>query len=284
MHGAEKLRRRAGGIKVVFHPLFLAVGILSAFTGGMLLFVAAVLAALEHELAHALAARRYGFELSRIVLMPYGAVISGDIAGMGRGNELKVLIAGPLVNLATGLAFVALWWLYPEVYPFTELAASISFSLFFVNLLPAYPLDGGRILRLLLQPIGKKRAKIVCGILSILTALGILGYFIWSCFSAPNFSALAFSLLLLFGAFGGGSYGRIAFSPKRFLRGVEEKRVAVDGSVSVQDAIRFLREDRYLTLILFEDGEYLGEISEEEFLAAMQRGAYAEPLNSLLSI
>lgn len=283
MHGVKKRHlRRAGGIRVVVHPLFLAAGILSAITGGFLLFVAAVLAALEHECAHAYAARRFGYVLDRIVLMPYGAVISGDIAGMGRRNELAVLIAGPLVSLATGIFFVALWWLYPETYPFTELAAQVSFSLFFVNLLPAYPLDGGRILRLLLEPVGKKRVKIVCGALSVLIALAILGLFVWSCFSSPNFSALAFSLLLLFGAFGGGSYGRINFSSKRFLRGVEERRVAIEASVPAQNAIRFLREDRYLTLILFEGGEYLGELTEEEFLSALSAGAYAEPLKNFL--
>lgn len=259
------------------------MGILSAITGGFLLFVAAVLAALEHECAHAFAARRYGYELDKVVLMPYGAVISGDIAGMGRRNELAVLIAGPLCNLATGVFFVALWWMYPETYPFTELAATVSFSLFFVNLLPAYPLDGGRIMRLLLEPLGKKRTKIVCGAVSILIALGVLAFFVWSCFSSPNWSALAFACLLAAGAFGGGSYGRINFSPKRFLRGVEERRVAVDASVTVQSAIRFLREDRYLTLILFEGGEYLGELSEEEYLSALADGAYSEPLKTLLS-
>ncbi len=263
--------------------MFFAAGIFAAIFGQIFFFLAAVLAALEHECAHAYVARRFGFALDKVVLMPYGAVISGDIAGMGRRNELAVLIAGPLANLATGLFFLALWWLYPETYPFTELAASVSFSLFFVNLLPAYPLDGGRILRLLFEPIGKKRAKIVCGAVSLLIALGVLGLFVWSCFSAPNFSALAFSLLLIFGAFGGGSYGRISFSPKRFLRGVEERRIAIEGGATVQDAIRFLREDRYLTLILFENGEYLGEVSEEEFLAALQRGEYFLPLKSVLA-
>lgn len=285
MHGAKRRRREKGGVgglKVRVHPLFLAVGILSALTGGLLLFLAAVLAALEHECAHAYAARRFGYELDKIVLMPYGAVISGDISGMGRRNELAVLAAGPLCSLATGLAFVALWWIYPEIYPFTELAANVSFSLFFVNLLPAYPLDGGRIVRLMLEPLGKKRAKIICGVTTLFIALGVLALFVVSCFSSPQWSALAFAGMLAFGAFGGGSYGRVNFSPKRFLRGVEEKRVAIEASVSAQEAIRFLREDKYLTLILFEEGEYLGELSEEEFLAALSRGAYAEPLKALL--
>ena len=173
--------------KVRVHPLFLAVGALSALTGGLLHFLAACLAALEHECAHAFAARRYGYTLDKIVLMPYGAVISGDVSGIGKKAELSVLIAGPLCNLATGLFFIALWWMYPETYPFTELAADISFSLFFVNLLPAYPLDGGRILRLLLEPFGKKRARIAGMVCTFLVAGGVLGYFIWSCFREPMF-------------------------------------------------------------------------------------------------
>ncbi len=269
--------------KVRIHPLFFAAGILSAVTGGFLSFVAAVLAALEHEYAHALCARRYGYSLDRVVLMPYGAVISGDISGMGRREELSVLIAGPLCNLATGIFFVALWWVFPETYPFTELAATVSFSLFIVNLLPAYPLDGGRILRILLLPIGKKRTEIICRTLSFAVAGGVLAYFIVSCFSSPSWSALAFSCLLAAGAKGGGSYGRISFSRKRLEHGIEERRVAVSGMVRSRDALRFLREDKYLTLLLFDEGGFCGEISEEELLSALSEGKYELPLKALVA-
>lgn len=276
MHGADTKR-------ITIHPLFLAVGILSACTGGFLLFLSAVLAALEHECAHAFAARRYGFTLDKIVLMPYGAVIKGDLKGIGRREELAVLLAGPLANGATALLFVALWWLYPETYPYTDTAAYISFSLFFVNLLPAYPLDGGRILRVLLLPFGERRAMAVCRAVSVLTAAGIAGFFVWSCFSVPQWTALAFSVLLLCGSFGGGGYKFLEFSRKRsFLRGVEERRIAVDADLPFRSVIRHLREDKYLTLLLFEDGEFLAELSEEEVLSALGRGAYAEPLKSAL--
>ena len=176
MPGADKKFR------LRIHPLFLAAGLVSAFTGDLLLFLAAALAAAEHECAHAFVARRYGFALDKLVLMPYGAVLSGDIAGIGKKQELAVLVAGPLANAVTALAFVALWWLFPETYPYTEAAASVSFSLFLVNLLPAYPLDGGRILHLLLSPLGERRANAVCRAVTLLTALGVLAYFIWTCF------------------------------------------------------------------------------------------------------
>ncbi len=269
--------------KVRVHPLFLAVGALSAFTGTLILFLAAVLAAIEHECAHAFAARRYGYTLDRVVLMPYGAVIAGDLTGIGKRAELAVLLAGPLCNLFTGLLFVALWWIEPELYPYTELAAAVSFSLFFVNLLPAYPLDGGRMLRIILRPLGEKRARIAGMVVTFAVSLGVLAYFVYTCFSSPDFFSLIFSLLLAAGAFGGGSYGCIVFSPKRFQAGVEERRLAIAGDVPARETLRFLREDRYLTLLVFEQGEFAGEIPEEELLSALEKGAYDVPLSALLA-
>ena len=273
--GAEKRRIR-------LHPLCLLVGVLSAFTGRLLEYLAAVIAALEHECAHGFAARRYGYSLDKIVLMPYGAVVSGDISGIGRKEEIMVLLAGPLSNLFTGLFFVALWWIYPECYPFTDTAAYISFSLFFVNLLPAWPLDGGRILRTLLRPLGEKRAKIVSTVLTALIAAAVLGYFVYTCFSAPAFTALAFSILLTVGIFGGGAYSPVHFV-RDFKKGVEERRIALSSDCTLKDALRYLREDKYLVLVLFEGGEFLGELPEEELMKALAEGDYTLTLGACLA-
>ncbi len=277
MPGADKKFR------LRIHPLFLAAGLVSAFTGDLLLFLAAALAAAEHECAHAFVARRYGFVLDKLVLMPYGAVLSGDIAGIGKKQELAVLVAGPLANAVTALAFVALWWLFPETYPYTEAAASVSFSLFLVNLLPAYPLDGGRILHLLLSPLGERRANVVCRAVTLLTASGVLAYFIWTCFFDAAWTALVFSVLLAAGAFGGGRYARMTFSrEKSFARGLEERRVVIAAERTVQDAFRHLREEKYLVLVLFSGGEFLGELSEEEYLDAVRSGRWSAQLSELL--
>lgn len=270
-------------MRLRIHPLFLAAGLVSAFTGDLILFLAATLAALEHECAHAFAARRYGFALDKLILMPYGAVLSGDISGIGKRQELAVLLAGPLANAATALAFVALWWLFPETYPYTEAAAQVSLSLFLVNLLPAYPLDGGRILHLALSPLGEKRARTVCRTVTLLIAAGIAGYFVWTCFSAPAFSALVFAGLLAAGAFGGGRYARLTFSRERGLaRGIEERRIVIAGDRTVQDAFRYLREEKYLVLVLYRDGEFLGELTEEEYLRALQAEKWQTPLAEIL--
>ncbi len=266
------------------HPLFFLVGILSAFTGGLLDFVSACLAAIEHECAHAFAARRYGFRLDKIVLMPYGAVISGDVAGFTPREEFFVSVAGPLANLLTALGFTALWWFYPDTYPFTEAAANVSFSLFLVNLLPAYPLDGGRILGVALRPLFKNKTKIALKSLTLLISAGIFGYFVYSCFSVPNFSALIFSALLFAGAFGGGRYARLRFSHKKsFRRGLEEKRIAISSACAIKEGLRFLRDDRYIVFVLYDGEEFLGELSESEYLDALERCDYATPLGNCLT-
>lgn len=276
--------KRIGAFRVRVHPLFLAAGVLSAFTGQLLLFLSAVLAALEHEFAHSIAARSEGYCLDKILLMPYGAVISGDLSGIPPKAEAKVLLAGPLANAFTALAFAALWWLFPETYPYTEAAAEVSLSLFLVNLLPAYPLDGGRLLLLLLTPLGEPRARLISHIAAFLTAGGIFALFVISLFSVPNFSALLFALLLFAGNFGGGSYRRIAFARGRtFSRGVEEKRVVLSSERTAGECVRYLREDKYLVLIVYEDGEYLGELTEGELFAVLEEGGYSRTLKEALS-
>ncbi len=259
------------------------MGVFSAFTGQFLTFVSAGIAAIEHEFAHALVARRYGFTLDKIVLMPYGAAISVDISGISKKQEIAVCAAGPAANLATAIFFIALWWLYPETYPFTEAAAQVSFSLFLVNLLPAYPLDGGRILNVFLRPLGEKRAKTVRTALSLLIAAGVLAYFVYTCFSQPAPNALFFAGFVALGAAGGGKYNRLKFSrTKNFSRGLEETRVAIASDAAIADCLRFLREDRYLVLVLYEGEEFLGEISERDLFDALGSGDYSVRLRELL--
>ena len=133
-------------MRFAVHPLFLLFGVWYAFSGRLFLFLVFTLVALMHECGHAFAAARVGYRLDKIVLMPYGALISGDIEGIGLKDEIKVALAGPLVNAATAVLFVALWWFFPETYAYTDVAAYASAAIALVNLIPAYPLDGGRIL------------------------------------------------------------------------------------------------------------------------------------------
>ena len=112
-----------------------------------LLFFGSLLA---HELGHALVARREGMEIEGITLWLLGGVARFRSMFPSAGAEFRIAITGPLVSLVLGLAFAAAAWLAgltEEVDAVAIWLGYINLSLAVFNLLPALPLDGGRVLR-----------------------------------------------------------------------------------------------------------------------------------------
>jgi Zn-dependent protease/predicted transcriptional regulator len=112
-----------------------------------LLFFASLLA---HELGHAIQARREGMEIDGIVLWLFGGVAQFRGSFPSAGAEFRIAVAGPLVSLAIGVVFVLLAGLVP-LDPVVDGVAAwlgyINLVLLVFNMLPALPLDGGRVLR-----------------------------------------------------------------------------------------------------------------------------------------
>jgi Zn-dependent protease/CBS domain-containing protein len=119
----------------------LAMGVVAA-----LLFFASVLL---HELGHAWQARREGIEIEGITLWLFGGVAQFKGGFPSPGAEFRVAIAGPLVTLVLGAGFVALAIapLPSAVDGVSAWLGYINLSLLVFNLIPALPLDGGRVLR-----------------------------------------------------------------------------------------------------------------------------------------
>ncbi len=262
------------------HPLFVVVGIWYCIKGELFLFLLSALVAIQHECAHAFAAAKLGYTLNRIILMPYGAVIDGDLKGITFKDEIYVAICGPLCNLCTALFFVAIWWLTPTMYAFTDTACYTSLSIALVNLLPAYPLDGGRIFKCALargfmkstaeEEKAERKAEKICKAVTIVFSVVCLGIFVIQCVQRiPNFSILLFGIFLGFGGIGNkekATYGKIDFSLKKaFLRGVEIRRIAVLESCTIKDALRFFTRGHYLILEVYDEREQkLFEITQNE--------------------
>ena len=96
-----------GGIKLTVHPLFFAFSFYYALTGRFLVFVMYTVTAVAHELGHSFAATNAGYKLNKITLMPFGAVVKGDIEGLKLSDEIKIALAGPILNIAIALFFVS---------------------------------------------------------------------------------------------------------------------------------------------------------------------------------
>jgi len=116
-----------------------------------LLFFTSVLA---HELAHSLVARFYGITVKSITLFILGGVAQIAREPTRPGVELKIATAGPACSLVIGGLFGLIWLLTKGVFaPVAEIAgwlAIINVVLVVFNLIPGFPLDGGRVFRSLL--------------------------------------------------------------------------------------------------------------------------------------
>jgi Zn-dependent protease len=165
---------RLAGIGIYVHVTFLLVLLWIVFeeyafgaraVAGALLYVAALFTIVVlHELGHALMARRFGVATRDIILLPIGGVARLERMPRNPRQELLVAIAGPAVNVALALSlFVIVRLTGPlpvaNLYDFDPLLSVRGFlyQLVFVNvvlalfnLLPAFPMDGGRVLRAVL--------------------------------------------------------------------------------------------------------------------------------------
>ena len=106
-----------------------------------------------HELGHALAASHFGCRTRQILLLPIGGISSLERMLDSPIQELGVSLMGPAVNVLLALLFFAVAWIEGGELGTGALAAQlglINAALAIVNLVPAFPMDGGRVLRALL--------------------------------------------------------------------------------------------------------------------------------------
>ena len=101
-----------------------------------------------HELAHVLVAKDFGYSTQSITLYPFGGIARVLMPiKVPPHHELYIALAGPMVNAVLALIFMPLAWFYGD--PF-GLFALLDFAMFVFNMLPSYPMDGGRVMRSLL--------------------------------------------------------------------------------------------------------------------------------------
>jgi len=134
---------------------------IEAVLGGVGFILTVFACVVLHEFGHALVARHYGIATKDITLLPIGGVSRLDRIPEEPRQEFWVSLAGPAVNLVIGgiiyaCLFAIFGWkpvstLSAERGPFWERVFYVNIALFLFNLIPAFPMDGGRILRALLS-------------------------------------------------------------------------------------------------------------------------------------
>lgn len=162
------------------HPLFI-VFLIGAFLTGVGGFaLALVIAVLVHEASHAFISARYGVHTKKLRLLPFGAQIEIDVNFLPRREKINIYLAGPIGNAIFAVFLSSILWIIPESFEIVEVLLIANIVPAIVNLLPIYPLDGGKILMILCN---KKWMQNVVTLFSILVFATVTIYGIFTGFS-----------------------------------------------------------------------------------------------------
>jgi Zn-dependent protease len=294
------------GIDIKVHLTFLLVLIWGALNYGgsagplygLIVTLAIFGLVLLHELGHSLAAMGYGIPVKDITLLPIGGVARLERMPDKPVQELVVALAGPAVNVVlAGLLLplvVALTAMQPNPFSLRLLTepglpglltflfgANVMLALF--NMLPAFPLDGGRVFRagLGLFMDHRQATAIAVNVGRILAVgLGIFGIFSGQFF-------LAIVALFIFMA--GGQEGR-AVAARSLLRNVQARQALSQDSVALsaqatvgQVASMILTSPQPNFAVLDPvNGEFLGVATSNGVVQAMRRGEWHRRITEIM--
>ena len=119
-----------------------------------------LLTLLIHEFGHYFVAKKLGYRLNEFSLSAYGVCLNYKEKFFQPKDEIAIAIAGPIANFIFAFLCVSLWWIWPESYNFSSVIVKQSVLLGLFNLLPCYPMDGGRVFVGFLSEISSRKKAI----------------------------------------------------------------------------------------------------------------------------
>jgi stage IV sporulation protein FB len=277
------------GCEIKVNWLFVAVLFVAALSGYLTVFLLSFTLVLLHEGCHALAARACGFHAREIELLPFGGVARIDgLFELNPAAEAIIAAAGPACNILLLMAALSLNAIFPLPASQLRFFLDVNMGIAALNLLPALPLDGGRILRgLLARHFDIVRVTRICAASGICASALLGALFLWAAIKGTlNLSVLLMAAFLCLSAwreyvqapylvykgFAGklGSLKRELMLPVRPL--VARRDVHLGALVR-----RFTPGAFHMVTVVDDDCRRLGTLDEEQVVNALfKKGAEAE--------
>lgn len=186
--------------KFTVNPVAFCVWIWLFVVFGWIYALNCVLAIILHELGHYVVAKMLGYQLSKFSLSPYGVSLSYYDVDLDENDEFWIAVAGPAVNIVSIVFVLGVWWIFPSTYFLFQSYVEISLVIALFNLLPAYPLDGGRIFVCFFRKIfDEQKAHKITIICNLFLSFFFLICFLICLFIQFNPTLLLFSIFMFGG-------------------------------------------------------------------------------------
>lgn len=268
------------------HPAFWLFMLAEILEGKYAVPIIAVASAIAHETGHAYVANNRGYVLERLTIMPYGAVL-GIGGSMCKRDAVPIAFAGPLVSAAIALLTVSLWWIFPITYSYTLDICRINATLAVFNLLPVFPLDGGRIIiALSKKPLSALKAMRISG--ATLGVCSIIAGLV-SFFYTPSYSLCIIGAALIISATGEANeerYRLLAESApfkKNTVRPLTERTVIAKPNLTLLRLLKELNPDEVLLFKLLDESGRTVRVIDETALRelCLKKGVRCSVKNAL---
>lgn len=283
MSSTRKITHGADEMRIYISPIIFIMALYFVFAGMAYEFCCSLAAVLLHECAHARVAKKLGYELNVIKLMPYGAALCGDVR-LRSDHEIFIALAGPALNLVLAVSIAAVWWLLPSSYMFTQAFCYANVYIGSFNLLPVYPMDGGRVVLGLLSRVMKRdRACKIMNAISIVFGVIAVALFVWTAVYSLNLCLLSVGLFMIVSAFipDGKARYRALFAAgnraERIKTPLTVQRYVLSKDAVLSDALSVLNADKYTEFtVLDEEMRECARFTETQLIQSVKRYGYAE--------
>jgi|GEM_PF-833506 len=268
------------GTKVEFHISFLLLLLIVVLSGNAAFAAASVIFSMLHEMAHKETAARLGYTPEKISFGLFGGVLHIREGFVKPRHELLIHLSGPTFNIVTALA---LYWLDLYFYlPWLQPVILANAVLALYNLMPFYPLDGGKITDLYMAVfLGYGRARKISRFFSLIFSvfLFLLGvylvqYNVWNLF----LSALAVNLFIERRLDNGFIFYKVTRTMEDESRsGNPRMLICREDLRAVKVIERYRPMDNRIFAVVSRNGKYRGQLTEKELLNGIYYcGIYAD--------
>lgn len=251
-----------------------------------------VLSILIHEIFHSIAARKYGIKINEVEIFPFGGIAKFEnIRTITPKEEIIICAIGPLSNLIIIILFLSLRVFYFDSY-LIDYIIKVNKVIFIINVLPIFPLDGGKIVRAILSLfIGYKASTIRLVYITYFLCTFIILYDILNGITVNITYLGAIAVFSIVAAKKEREMAAFAF-----IRSITEKTNELSRkkkmkvhilvcikTINIKETIEcFLPNKYHIFIIIDSNGETIGTITEGQLIEGIYRYGFDVTLEELL--
>ena len=229
-----------------------------------------------HELAHLLISYKLSLEKEEIGIHPLGAYLKiRDLDYTSPNTDILISVSGPLSNLFFAIIFYSLFHFFEVDFFWLSFRSNI--VLFVFNMLPAFPLDGARILRAYLskKKLYKTAYKITVNCSFIIASILLSGFIFLLIFRVINLSLGIMAVSIFIWTYKEKErimyiiMGDIVKKRSRFIKQkyIESKSISVSLELSLAEALGLIDKNKYnIFMLLDQEMRFLGTLYEEDII------------------